>query len=374
MTQINADNLLSQVAFISQKYDEIAEITGENYNIFEILDVNTLEDKHSRILTDILNPKGLHDCGNIFLKLFFEKFLLKETKANNFDFSKFQVHREYYAKDFGRIDIFINCKDFGIVIENKIHAGDQPEQLKRYDEFLKREFKRKSHIFYLTLNGNKASDYSSEGVEYKTLSYAKDILDWLKSCQKEVYNKPIIRETLEQYINLIKILTNQTRSEKMSEEIANTITSSAENMKSAFEIGKNLQKAKEKIFNERLREPLAKNVKNNNGLDYFESGGGFVVKFKKPNWEFHIHIGLCENSSNLLYGAIGSNVDSIKEKFENCGFKYHDYRNLYGVCNLLKEFYLAENIFAELCKPENKVLEEFEKKIEEVVGLLRGVK
>jgi hypothetical protein len=368
------ENLMKSVSNISQKYSEIAKITGENFNVFKVLDVESDELSHSRILTDILNPNGSHGCDDIFLKLFFEKYL-SGILANNFDFSKCQVYREYDTRDFGRIDIYINCQCFGVVIENKIYAGDQYEQLKRYDDFLaKNNFREKSHIFYLTLHGSEASAQSKRDVdEYKCLSYKNDILEWLKLCQKEVFNKPIIRETLEQYINLIKILTNQTRSNKMSEDIVKVIASSADNLEAAFEIGKNLPKAKEKIFNEKLREPLKQIAKERYNLDYktlewnrFKEGyENITIPFEKRDWKFYISLALCDNFGKLSYGVIGK-IDNLKE---TDGFKFRDDKKN-GVCTLLKEFNWNKNIFAELCKQDNDILKSFENKIEEILGFI----
>ena len=36
-------NLLYHVSALNKKYKEIAEITGENFNVFKILDVSTQE-------------------------------------------------------------------------------------------------------------------------------------------------------------------------------------------------------------------------------------------------------------------------------------------------------------------------------------------
>lgn len=41
----NIKTLLSQVSDISKKYEEIAKLTGENYNVFRILKLTTAEVK-----------------------------------------------------------------------------------------------------------------------------------------------------------------------------------------------------------------------------------------------------------------------------------------------------------------------------------------
>ena len=54
--------LLSGVAAINKTYECIAEITGEDFNIFRILKVETKEVRmHSAFLIELLNPKELMD-------------------------------------------------------------------------------------------------------------------------------------------------------------------------------------------------------------------------------------------------------------------------------------------------------------------------
>jgi hypothetical protein len=377
----NADNLLKQVSLISQKYDAIAKITGENYNIFEILDVRSDELSHSKILTDLLNPKGSHCCGEVFLKLFFEKFL---PNKSNVDFSKCQVYKEYSTR-YGRLDIYIDCLYFGIVIENKIYAGDQYEQLKRYNKFLNEKFKEENYVFYLTLDGKEAEKQSSGNVGYVSLSYCNDILDWLELCQKEVFNKSLIRETLEQYKNLLKILTHQTRSKEMSKEIIRKITETADNYKSAVEIGSNLREAKDTILCEYLLNPLGKWVEEEykdlkccntdlnalrNDPNYNKRWFGF--QFYKEEWDISIRFQFSEKEYEGLYYALGKREESKNmanwvEKLKENGKKdakddpwqiwYEDFPVRYGLISKLIE------------DPEG-VLALFKEKIKEMMVLL----
>ncbi len=67
-------NLLSQVSSIIQQYEKVAELTGENFNVFKILKVETKEVKtHSAFIAELLNPQGSHGQGDVFLKLFVEQ-------------------------------------------------------------------------------------------------------------------------------------------------------------------------------------------------------------------------------------------------------------------------------------------------------------
>jgi hypothetical protein len=61
------DLLLSQISSITKKHDEISRITGEYFNIFNLLFATYHEGTHSRIITSLLDTKGSHGKGDIFL-------------------------------------------------------------------------------------------------------------------------------------------------------------------------------------------------------------------------------------------------------------------------------------------------------------------
>jgi hypothetical protein len=68
-------NLLSQVGAISKKYEELAKVTGENFNVFRVLKIHSDEVRmHSALLGELLNPQGSHGQNDVFLKLFIEQY------------------------------------------------------------------------------------------------------------------------------------------------------------------------------------------------------------------------------------------------------------------------------------------------------------
>jgi len=65
----NFESLLHKVKNIQYKYYEIAKLKGETFNLFNLLDRRTDEVKtHSAMLAELLNPKGSHGVGELFLK------------------------------------------------------------------------------------------------------------------------------------------------------------------------------------------------------------------------------------------------------------------------------------------------------------------
>lgn len=199
---------------ISEKKQRAIE-RGEYYNIFEVLNLSTDEVRlHSSFIADLLNPKGKHGLGvkplNSFLKILGLDFD-EETLGNC------NVKREYVIGSIstdqmsgGHIDVLLTIGDYLVIIENKIYAGDQPRQLLRYHNFAK---SRLHHaLVYLTLGGDKPSDSSADELvydkDYKCISYRKDITEWIEECINMAVAKPLIRETLQQYLFIIKTLTD----------------------------------------------------------------------------------------------------------------------------------------------------------------------
>lgn len=210
---------VASICALEQAQQEERNRKGENYNLFSILSIERYELKHSALIANLLDPKGSHGCGDAFLRAFFDITL----KGITYPFEGCTLLRsdtEYYTGPIagetgGRIDILVHSSRYGLIIENKIYAEDQDKQLTRYDNYGKKAFGADKYLLtYLTLYGYDASKKSTttkstEEVGYLRLSYAEDILRWLEQCVRLAYNKPLVRESLNQYILTIKQLTYQ---------------------------------------------------------------------------------------------------------------------------------------------------------------------
>lgn len=234
--------LLEHLQGVIKFESERKKIIAEDFNIFNILGISHLEvSTHSKFISNLLDPCGSHYQGSIFLALF-----LKKIDIEGFDYANAYIEIEKSENKYGRFDIFItDGKDWTILIENKIYAGLQEEQLGRYITYLKETSKTKNiKLLYLTLanefdnDSTCNEDYSpeigvsqgeikflkSQGVKtvddiklYKHITYSKDILDWLIDSQKEAVSLPRIREVIEQYIQIIRELTNKPEGMAMNE-------------------------------------------------------------------------------------------------------------------------------------------------------------
>lgn len=200
-----------------------------------------------------------------------------------------QIIREY-STPFGRIDILIKNDNQCIIIENKIYADDQFEQLKRYDSFARKEFGNKYQLLYLTLWGDEASEHSGRGVHYKQISYRQTMINWLEKCVKISARNPIIRETLIQYINHIKSLTNNNSNSKMDEEITKLLSQN-ENLEAVFTIGNSLNSVKNYLVNKVFLPQLSQICEELNlvcHLDEYDRVNTAYAGFEihNPNWNY----------------------------------------------------------------------------------------
>lgn len=326
----NLQNFLSQISQIVERHEEIQRLKGENFNIFSIMKMESDEVRtHSRFLADLLNPKGSHGQGDIFLEKFVEVLDKKDFsipienekekqdedkeitwQIKDFETEKANIFVEKDTGKFGRIDILIQSDNKQIAIENKIYAGEGNEQLKRYGKYLgivdkeKYQKQQDKELLFLTLWGDK-SDNEENFQNYKSISYNKDILKWLKECRKEVVTLPLVREGISHYINLIKKLTDQTGADEMSEEIKK-LMETEDNLEAITKLFKEQKNIIEFLINNYFIKPIEglieeeqfkeklKIEKNDNFFNYSENDkrhkddnnrgyGILIVSYKEKN-------------------------------------------------------------------------------------------
>lgn len=291
------ENLLKQVQVKIQHSKEISALKGENFNLFSILNMETSENNtHSRFLAELLNPRGKHELKNEFLKSFidvvFEPYLKDNIIMQRFDTASAKVFLEKYIgrrdddhKIGGRVDIVITDKNgYSILIENKINALDQNAQIERYCNYNT----TKCVVIYLTLQG-KEPEISSKGQlvngnDFFCLSYKNDIITWLGYCLKEAADKPILRESIKQYIILLKKITGQLTNNKMSEDVKKLILN---NLESAGAISNNFNEAIEDIL-KKIRYRLRDRLRNDERLsDYTIRDLGKIQDKNSKLWFYH---------------------------------------------------------------------------------------
>lgn len=200
----------------------------DNFNVFSCLKIERDEEKlHSRLISSLLDPHGSHGLGFALINHFFK------VLGSNFQYHKDDIE---VCSEYKKIDILLIDRKLqhAIIIENKIDALDsnheEEGQLERYYRRVIEEDhipQENVEVYYLTIDGHEPSEESvSTSGRYKNLpnivhciSYANEVLTWLRQCMQEACEKPYLRETIAQYINLIKKMTNNTEIEDRLEII-----------------------------------------------------------------------------------------------------------------------------------------------------------
>ncbi len=209
----NVEKLLNEIGKLVVAQNERTKERyshGELFNVFNILGLESKEVRlHSALLAELLRPNGMSGVGNAFQKAFLAILGLPENYIVDGKVSVELSIGTTTDTEGGRIDIIMEDGNHAIIIENKIYARDEPAQLLRYTNFAKNNYPYGYRLLYLTLDGKEASDDSAQGCPYQCISYKNEISKWLAECARISFDRPLVRETIRQYINLIKQLTNQ---------------------------------------------------------------------------------------------------------------------------------------------------------------------
>ncbi len=284
---IKLESLLKQVSEIVAKEKTLQEEKrkrGENFNIFNVLGLSTSEVRlHSAFLAELLNPNGDHGLGDKFLDAFLKIVIKREKTIFEFDTKSAKVFCEFYIgtisenyTEGGRIDIFIQDDNKQtIIIENKIYADDQKNQLLRYHNYAENIIgSNKYIILYLSLEEGDEPSKDSLGnkqFDYQPISYKKDILNWLEYCVGIAALFPRVRETLSQYITNLKEITN-IMSEDNKKELIELLKKNMPAALSILEIEEEIKKEVRRNF----IETIIKRIAEKNGFNISRDREQFI--------------------------------------------------------------------------------------------------
>ena len=225
----NVEKLLNEIGKLVVAQNERTKERyshGELFNVFNILGLESKEVRlHSSLLAELLKPNGMCGVGNAFQKAFLAILGLPENYIVDGRVSVEISIGTTTDTEGGRIDIIMEDGNHAIIIENKIYAQDQPAQLLKYTNFAKNNYPYGYRLLYLTLDGKEASDDSAQGCPYQCISYKNEISKWLAECARISFDRPLVRETIRQYINLIKQLTNQSMGTLEDNKLAELVAS-----------------------------------------------------------------------------------------------------------------------------------------------------
>lgn len=252
------DNITKELQIIKSQQIIHNRDNAVNFSPFEF--IWTDERKLSEIIAFFLDIKASHGQGGLFLNEF-----LKYADFKNSDYDDIEITCEKRLKDSGRFhDILIigklnNHINWVIGIENKLrNASDQQNQMSDYLDDIASYHCPQYKLFYLTILGDKPSEYSItenkwlDNQQYLGLLSAWDIIKWLNGVKIPAKNIDIF---VQQFVAVLKESVLNMRDE--NNPLIDIITKKPENVKTSMDIikaGEQLKLNLIKILVEQLKE------------------------------------------------------------------------------------------------------------------------
>ena len=239
--------LLGDVAFkigtMNEARKRFAKQLAPDFNLFDYLRADELG--LSVCLASLLDPKGKHGQGPVFLDAFLETVAEKATWAKNSESCR--VKTEVEAN--GRLDICLEFPEGMIGIENKPWSGDQPGQLSRYASYLDKKCPNKSwHLLFICdrepsiQSMTPAFEKGNFKGNFDWCEYTS-IVDWLDACAGK--SKALtVRVFIEELAKFIRSKVSGELDMSDAKETCEAILKSKASFGAAMQISKTVSLAK----------------------------------------------------------------------------------------------------------------------------------
>lgn len=140
-------------------------VTGPE-DLLSVVGLARSELVHSAALAWLLDPRGRHGLGIGFLERFLARCFPEEVFAG-LDDARCEVE---LPRGMARADIVIWGEDWMVLIENKVDAGEQPDQCDTYFQLFGEEVG--PHFVFLTPSGRAPGTANGEAAAaFRSLSY-----------------------------------------------------------------------------------------------------------------------------------------------------------------------------------------------------------
>jgi hypothetical protein len=188
----------SRVVMAEKEQRQLDRKEATRFNVFNLIEPD--ENKLSDVLADLLNPRGKHGQGDLFLRLLFER-------PDFVSYPKWtagvRVQREASTYKLSnqrrRIDVLVeDAAGVLLAIENKVDSAEQEDQVKDYLEHLARCSSVSLPLIYLTPDGRlpdslKVAERKAAQDEGRLhcWSYQRELRDWLAACRQQCASEKI---------------------------------------------------------------------------------------------------------------------------------------------------------------------------------------
>ena len=273
MEQNPVQHLLSATAHairaVAQHQERHAPQLAPRFSVFDYIDTDEL--MLSGILRDLLDPKGRHAQGRLFLDGFLALLQLpdpaREAWLNAREVTLSCEEQTWKSLTRRRMDIYLSIRELagqslGLCIENKPFAADQPRQLEDYAQELEDRHAQSWHLVYLSGSGkqpatesaspNTIEQWERQG-QFTLLSYAA-LTKWLQHCLEPCQNGQVrnfvaaLAKYIQQTFEGVRDMTEQNA-------VVELATQNGDNLSAALEIALSLPRIQELLL-DRLHQQL----------------------------------------------------------------------------------------------------------------------
>ena len=245
MSDLSAvQNLLCKVSAWLKERQEVVK-SGKTFNCLDICRIGDDEIRHSSIIATMLDPQGAHGLGSESLKAFFQVVCPDEPDfADKCDDCSVETE---YSIEHRRMDIVIRNRNLCVVIENKTATIDHYMQLKDYHNWLDEQTVPLKRLFYLTYHGTSAVDENIKREEYYSISYEKDICNWMLKCSHVAFerNLPVVQAFCNQYYSYLQQIMEDSMTQEEMKEWKNIVLKNSASFKAAKAIAENFDQIRD---------------------------------------------------------------------------------------------------------------------------------
>ncbi len=191
LTGERLDSFFDDLDFRFKTVSELDLYLANRFNVFRYIRPD--ENEISEIIRDLLDPRGVHGQGDAFLRDFLEVIRRPQSGDLQGVVAKCEERTTYSPEPLRRIDLTVGFgRRFGVGIENKPWAAEQPGWVKDYSAHLSNRFDNFVLVF-VTPNGMKpegAEDAQRakelyEQDRFLRFSYRAGFTDWLEACCRD---------------------------------------------------------------------------------------------------------------------------------------------------------------------------------------------
>lgn len=287
------------------------------FRIFDYL--RTDEMGLSLCIASLLDPKGKHGQGTVFLDAFLTNF--NSSLAWEMDTKSCHVVTEKQANG-RRIDIYLEFPNGIIGIENKPWAGDQDNQLKDYATYINNAAGSRKWLLIYLCNSD-PSENSITKIEREKLEMDGTfdrcdydmLIDWLHACACKS-RATVVRVFIEELAKFIRSDINGELDMSEENEVSNIILQPG-NLAPAFHVFKAMDAVKRGLlikFKSDLESSLAQHdMKLNWNLEGWRAYIGFNIQFEELPQNLNFRFQFEKTGMEGFFWGISRNDDNYHD-------------------------------------------------------------